>query len=194
MYNYTTNFSINIVIQDEANQMMAQLGHLTSNETYSYERSILHTLFTCPDSIQRDSKSKRVKILAPRLNIHSNFHPSIMIASLKQQRKWLDDGFFNTFLISAPPAPHIYASEIRQCEEPILTSTCILFFIQVKKLRRMLQTINLKKYLEFFSLKVLHKENINYTFHRKAELLIDNEHNLHTQRITTLDSSDIYFM
>jgi len=117
-----------------------------------------------------------------------------MASALKQQRSWFDDGFFNTFLIAAPIAPQIYASEMRQCEAPVLSITCILYFVKVKKMFQMLKQKNFLNFMKhYLYLKVLHSKKNNFTFDRKAELLIDNEHNLQIQRITSLESRDNYF-
>ncbi len=152
------------MIHDETSNLISRLGAI-----HSYDRSILQTLFSCPTTVSRDIKSRRSKINNPRLNMHCNFLPNLIATELKNQRLCIDDGFYNQVLMSAPPSPQIYSIEKRQIDEPIVSLNCLLYFI-----------------------KVLHKSNHNYTFDQNAEILIDNEYNLQTQRISRLQFLDTY--
>lgn len=72
---------------DESNTFLGQLARYGGGASAAlYERSIYLSLFSAVDSLDRDLKSERLKIIMPRFHMCLLGHPYFFINLLKQER------------------------------------------------------------------------------------------------------------
>ncbi len=77
----------------------------------------------------RDTKSERIAISNPRLNICINGHPIPFIEALSTQKENYDDGLYHRFFISCPKIIIRDSADIMSASEPCVDLVMILFYV-----------------------------------------------------------------
>jgi hypothetical protein len=134
-----------------------------------YERSIYLTLFSSPDFIVRDIKSKRTRIPFPRFNMVMLGHPIYFVNSLKSERHTYDDGLFQRIIMNCPTPPDCSAEDMREPTTSDITLTAIMFFIHI-----------------------LHSTKREYTFTSSATIIINKQYNLYKRLVRLANEYDPY--